>query len=395
MPLLQPAPFTLSQRAAGLSSSRIRDLLRLVDRPGILSMAGGLPAPASLDADRVGRAVANALTRTGVLGPPALQYGPTEGVAELREIVARRVGEGVTADEVLVTTGSQQAIDLLARALCDPGDEVVVEAPSYLGALQAFAAAGARLLPIEGDRAGLDVDRLDAALHDGRRPRLVYVVPDFHNPTGAVLPADRRRHLAALADRYGFVIVEDDPYGELRFAGTTPPPIARFGDRVVRLGTASKILAPGLRVGWMTGPREILDAAVRLKQAVDLHTPTLNQLAVAAMLADEDGQRDHITRIRGLYAERAAALGDSLTRHLGDRVRFEAPAGGMFIWAVATDGTDTEALLPRALDHGVAFVPGAAFAPSPGRFTDAMRLSYATLDAPALDEAVTRLAAAW
>lgn len=374
-------------------ASRIRELLRLVDQPGVLSLAGGLPAAEALDVPRVRAAAGRALDLVGPLGPVALQYGPTEGVETLRALLGRRLG--VDAATVLVTTGSQQAIDLLARTWCGRDDTVVVEHPSYLGALQAFTAAGARIVAIGGDTDGIDVDHLSLELARGLRPRLVYVVPNFHNPTGSVLAADRRRRLAELADTHGFLIVEDDPYGELRFVGTPLASIADASARVVRLGSASKILAPGLRVGWLSGPPEVVDAAARLKQVADLHTPALNQLIVAELLGDEPAQRLHIDAIRARYHERAGALARALTQHLGDRVRHDAPRGGMFTWAIATDGTDTDALLPRALAAGVAFVPGSAFSAVPGSFPDAMRLSFATLDPGSLDRAVSRLRHAW
>ncbi len=391
-----PPPAVLSRRARAVGSSRIRELLRLVDRPGVLSLAGGLPAPSSLDAERVRRAADGALAQVGPLGPSALQYGPTEGIDDLRALIAER--HGVDRYQVVITTGSQQGIDLLARTLCDAGDVAVVEGPSYLGALQSLVAAEVRVHAVDGDADGLDVDRLADALRRGLAPRLVYVVPDFHNPTGAVLSLQRRRQLTELSHAHGFFVVEDDPYGELRFAGAATPSIAQSAPgtgHVVRLGSASKILAPGLRIGWMIGPPDVIDAVTRLKQAADLHTPSLTQLIVASLLRDEPRQERHLDEVRALYRERSCALDEALRTRLGDRLDLRPATGGMFAWATATDGTDTDELFERAIAHGVAFVPGSAFSTEEGRFRDAMRLSFATLDPGQLDLAVARLATAW
>jgi 2-aminoadipate transaminase len=391
----------LSTRMSTLRPSPIRALLRLVDQPGVLSMAGGLPALSALDADRVRAVIESVLDHGGALGPTALQYGPTEGVDPLRRRLAGMLSAELPtdADDILVTTGSQQGLDLLARASIDPGDVVVVEAPSYLGALQSFSVAGARIVAIDGDHDGIDVDRLAAELAGGLRPKVLYVVANFHNPTGAVLSLDRRIRLVELAEHHGFFIISDDPYGELRFAGPPLPSIAALGVgrpvSIVRLGSASKILAPGLRVGWMTGPPALLEAAGRLKQSADLHTSTLSQLVVAELLADEGAQRAHLDRIRSRYRERAGALSDALGADLGERVDFSPPTGGMFTWVTALDGTDTVELFPRAIDHGVAFVPGAAFSVDGGGFTGSLRLSFATLDPTRIRIGVARLIEAW
>jgi 2-aminoadipate transaminase len=373
----------LSARARGARSSVIRELLRLTEQPGVLSLAGGLPAPELFPTERVRAAFET------VLGARALQYAATEGAVELRAIAARRF-PACTVDEVLVTTGSQQALDLIARCLLDPGDAVVVESPSYLGALQAFSAAGGRCVGIPGDADGLRVDVLADHLAAGLRPKLAYVVTDFANPSGATLSTERRRALATLSDRYGFVIVEDDPYGELRWAGRRPAPLRDMGSQVVSLGSASKVLVPGLRVGWMAAPSWLMGPLVRTKQAADLHTSTLSQLLVAELLRDDAAQRRHLERLRAEYGTRAAALHAVLPAGLVA----ERPDGGMFLWAHG-EGIDTTALLPRAVDVGVAFVPGSAFFPQPDAASgEWMRLSYATLTVEGLAEAARRLGAA-
>lgn len=381
----------LSAAGRTATSSVIRDLLDWTRRPGMLSLAGGLPAAEVLPVERVGAAVEAVLARSGSI---ALQYGPTDGEAELRE----RVAPG-RADDVVITTGSQQSLDLLARTLVDAGDTVVVEAPSYLGALSAFRAAGAALLAIPGDTDGLDTDRLEAALLGGARPKLVYVVPEFANPTGATLAEARRHHLASLADRHGFVIVEDDPYGRLRFRGRALRSVADLTPNAVRLGTASKILAPGLRVGWATVPSWLRGPLVRAKQSVDLHTSTLDQMVVAELLADDAFMVDHLDRVRATYRGRCGALVDALRSATPGRFAVREPDGGMFLWARLAGDVDADALLPLALASGVAFVPGSAFRLArtegvDGGGEDGLRLCFATLPVDRLAEAVERLDAA-
>lgn len=392
----------LSRMGREATSSVIRDLLDWTRRPGMLSLAGGIPAAEVLPVERVGRAVDRVLAAHGAA---ALQYGPTDGEAVLRALVAPAADR---ADDVVITTGSQQSLDLLARVLLDPGDVVVVESPSYLGALSAFRAAGARLLPVPGDAGGIDTDRLAGVLAGGARPKAVYVVPEFANPTGATLTAERRRHLAALADRHHFVIIEDDPYGALRFSG---PPLASLSDltpMAVRLGSASKTLAPGLRVGWVLLPDWLRGPVVRAKQSVDLHTSTLDQLVIADLLADEAFLGGHLDRLRSVYGRRCRALCASLARLGAGRFVVDVPAGGMFVWAGLSPmlGLTADALLPVALEAGVAFVPGSAFlvgaAESVATEADAergdgerrLRLCFATLDEDGLAEAVQRLVTA-
>ena len=257
----------MTQRTADrIGSSAIRDLLRLTERPGILSLAGGVPAAEAFPVAMVEAATARVLAADPV---GALQYGPTEGHGPLRAWIAGH--RGVPADQVVVTHGAQQALDLVARAVLQPGDTAALADPAYVGALQVLRATGAHLEALPADADGLDVDALAARLRAGCRPRLVYTVSEHHNPTGVTLAADRRAALGALADRYGFVVVDDDPYGELRWAGDRPPPVSHFTDRVVTLGSFSKVLAPGLRVGYLIAPAELAADAVILKQAAEHH----------------------------------------------------------------------------------------------------------------------------
>jgi 2-aminoadipate transaminase len=392
----------LSHRATTSTSSVIRDLLRLTEQPGILSLAGGLPAAASFPMDQMRAAAATILDGAGPYGPGALQYGRTEGVTELRELLAER--SGASSSNVVVTTGSQQALDLVGRCLIDPGDVVVVESPSYVGALQALRAYSPAFEPLPGDIDGIDTVELEQRLQAGLRPTLCYVVANFANPTGTTLSLERRRHLLALAVRYGFAIIEDDPYGDLRFRGTALPAIRDLPgaeQHVVLVRSTSKILAPGLRIGWAVLPDWLIDAVVVAKQAVDLHTSTLSQHLALAVLADHTAHRERVADVARSYARQAEALHSALVRHLGDQLHLPPVDGGMFLWGrFADDSIDTTALLPTALEQGVAFVPGAAFhVTRPGDPSDRVphgeiRMSFATLPAEAFDEAARRLAAA-
>jgi 2-aminoadipate transaminase len=380
----------LARRVAAVRGSAIRDLLTLTARPEVISLAGGLPAADLLPRDRIAAAAARALAE-----PAAVQYAQTAGIAPLRETIAAhesaRCARAVQQADVVVTSGSQQALDLVARALLDPGDAVVVEDPAYVGALQVFQAAGAELTGMPLDPDGMCVDMLADRLAGGLRPRLVHTVSSFHNPRGVTLAPERRLALAALADRYGFLVVEDDPYGLLAFDGRPARPVAAHGDRVLRLGSASKILAPALRVGWLTGPPVVTAAVERLKQGTDLCGSSLTQAIAAELLADTGWLDAHLTTARAVTAARARAFTAAVADLLPD-VTCTTPTGGMFCWLGFPAGVDTTELLARALAAGVAFVPGAAFAVHADQ-TRAARCCYASVDEATLTEAVGRLAA--
>jgi 2-aminoadipate transaminase len=384
---------TLSSRLREVRGSAIRDLLALTARPDVISLAGGLPGTDLLPRERIATALATAVT-----DPTSVQYGETAGLRPLREVVAEhesgRLGHAVDPATVVVTSGSQQALDLVARALLDPGDPVVVEDPVYVGALQVFQAAGAALHPVPVDADGMAVDVLADRLAAGLRPRLVHTVSSFHNPRGATLSAPRRVRLAELAERYDFLVVEDDPYGLLAFDGAPPVPVAAYGDRVVRLGSASKVLAPALRVGWLTGPAPLCAAVERLKQCTDLCTSSLTQLVTAELLADHAWFAGHLVRLRAALRKRADALTGAVAAMFGDAVACSAPTGGMFCWLEFADGTRPADLLPQALEHGVGYVPGTAFAVGQD-LSPAARLCFASNPPGELHTAVDRLGAAW
>jgi 2-aminoadipate transaminase len=387
--------FQFATRTAGLRSSAIRDLLKVTEMPDMLSLAGGLPTPDSFPLPDLRREADRLL---GEFGPRVVQYSATDGVLDLRRWIADHysveLGRPVAVDgEIVVTHGSQQALDLIAKVLIDPGDVVVSESPAYLGAVQALELFEPRFEVIPGDEHGMCVEQLAERLAAGLRPKLVYVVPNFHNPSGATMSLERRRLLAALADQYELLIVEDDPYGAIRFEGEPLPPVASFSERVVHLSTFSKIVAPGFRVGWMIGPPEVMAWVARAKQAADLHTATFAQLLLANVVSQPGWLDAQKARIVPMYRDRCNALVDALQAQLGDRIRFHRPHGGMFLWTEFERVPNTKVLLQHAVDAGVAFVPGSAFTIDQQPDSKA-RLSYSTLTPDLLGEAVRRLSSA-
>ncbi|MFJ2893041.1 PLP-dependent aminotransferase family protein [Streptomyces sp. NPDC087305] len=383
----------LAARARAIGGSPVRDILAVTARPEVINFAGGLPAPELFDAAGIAAAYQAVLTETPAR---ALQYATTEGEPVLRTALAARTsarGLATGADDLLVTTGSQQALSLLATALLEPGDVVLVEQPCYLAALQVFAFAGARIVAVPGDAAGVDPEALDE-LVVRERPKLFYTVPTFQNPTGRTLPADRRAAVAEVAARRGLWLVEDDPYGELRFEGERLPWIAAqagAADRTVLLGSFSKVMAPGLRLGWLRAPTDLLRACVVAKQAADLHTPTVNQLAAARYLADNDLDA-HVARVAAVYRDRRDAMLAGLPNSLPEGSSWERPEGGMFLWARLPESYDTTELLARVVRQDVAYVPGAPFyAGEPDRST--MRLCFVTQTSGEIREGLRRLGA--
>ncbi|WP_406494508.1 PLP-dependent aminotransferase family protein [Streptomyces sp. NBC_01604] len=387
-----PAP-PLAARARAVGGSAVRDILAVTARPEVINFAGGLPAPELFDVEGIADAYRAVLTEAP---ERALQYSTTEGEPGLRGALAGRMsvrGLPTEADDVLVTTGSQQALSLLATVLVEPGDTVLVESPCYLAALQVFGFAGARVVAVPGDGDGLDPAALEE-LVVRERPKLLYTVPTFQNPTGRTLPAARRAAIASVAARRGLWIVEDDPYGELRFEGERVPWIATYPgaeDRTVLLGSFSKVMAPGLRLGWLRAPGALRRACVVAKQAADLHTPTVNQLAAARYLADRDLDA-HVRRVAGVYRERRDAMLAGLADALPEGSAWSRPEGGMFLWARLPSSYDTTELLARVVRQDVAYVPGAPFyAGEPDRST--LRLCFVTQTPEEIGEGLRRLGA--
>lgn len=386
-----PAP---AARLAGVRSSPVREILALTAREEVISFAGGLPAPELFDVAGLRAAFARALEDESA--GRALQYSTTEGHAPLREALAARMGaRGLPTDseDVLVTTGSQQALGLAASALLDPGDVVLVEDPSYLAALQSFALAGARLVPVASGPDGPDLDLVRALVAE-HRPKLLYVVPTFQNPTGRTISAAGRAALAALAGEVGLWLLEDDPYGELRYDGEPLPSLGSFPgaeDRTIAVSSLSKVLAPGLRIGWLRAPAGLKLALTIAKQAGDLHTSTVDQMAAATVLAA--GMEPHLERLRSTYRRRRDALLEGLPAALPAGSSWNEPDGGMFVWARLPDGMDAAGLLVRALARDVAFVPGAPFYAGPAD-PATLRLSFTTHGPDEIAEGLRRLAAA-
>lgn len=383
------------------AGSPIRELFPYLSRPGMISFAGGYPSPALLD----GAGIEQAAQRVFAQGAGILQYGATEGASALREALARLCGaRGIDAkpEDILVTTGSQQAFDLLVRVFVEPGDVVYVESPSYPATLQALRLAGARIEQVPVDDQGMRIDALETLLANAPAdalPKLIYTVPTYSNPCGTLLSQERRAQLVSLAARHGVVVVEDDPYGELRFSSTAVEPIHALGARlpsaspVIYLSSLSKTLAPALRVGWMVAPAEVIRRCAIAKQTTDLCTSPIAQL-IAAEYLNAGRYPDTVERARREYGARMQAMVDMLQAELGGRILANPPEGGMFIWAEAQDDLAPGALFQACVEQGVLFVPGAAFyAANPKAGT--MRLSYAAPDVDQIREGVRRLAAAY
>jgi 2-aminoadipate transaminase len=389
-------PFTLARRAAAMNPSVIRDLLKLTERPGVLSLAGGLPSAETFPVEAVREACERVLREHP---KQALQYAASEGHGPLREWVAAHLnaaqGLRVDASQVLITTGSQQGLDLVGKVLIDAGSTVAVESPTYLGALQAFAPYEPVLAAVDDDGQGPCPQALQALAQagPGRAPRFAYLLPNFQNPTGRCLDAGRRAALGAVAERHGLPLVEDNPYGDLWFDAPPPPALASlWAEGTVYLGSFSKVLAPGLRLGYVVAPKALGPKLLQAKQAADLHTPIFNQRIVHELVRDGFLDR-HVPTIRTRYRAQRDAMQAALLRHL-PQARWQRPEGGMFFWLTLPPGVDAAALLPAAVDQGVAFVPGAAFY-ADGARANTLRLSFVTLDPAGLEEAVRRLAAAF
>ncbi|WP_153112180.1 PLP-dependent aminotransferase family protein [Propionivibrio limicola] len=377
-----------SARARAIESSAIREILKVTERPEVISFAGGLPAPETFPVEETRAALDRVLTTAG---REALQYSTTEGYAPLREWIAARVStpeSPVSPDEVLMVSGSQQGLDLLAKVLINPGDTVLVETPTYLGALQAFSLFSPKYVSIAADADGLLPEAMDASL---RGAKFLYCLPNFQNPTGRLLPEDRRRRLAEKARELDLLILEDDPYGELSYAGDTPPSIRSLApERTVYMGSFSKVLAPGIRLGYVIAPEALRAKLVQAKQATDLHTATLSQMAAYEVV--KDGFLDsHIPTIRELYGKQCQAMLDALERHMPEGVTWNRPKGGMFLWVELPKGMDASAILAKAVAQNVAFVPGEPFyAANPVKET--LRLAFVTVPPPRIEEGVKRLA---
>jgi len=395
-----------AQRTKGIKSSAIRELLKITQRPEVISFAGGLPAPDVFPLDRFQEACRRVLELNG---HQALQYGASEGYEPLREMIARhiaRYGIKAEAENVLITSGSQQALDLIGKLLINAGDRVLVEAPTYLGALQAFNVYGAEYISVEADDDGLRTELLEDPLRAG--PKFMYVLPNFQNPAGTTLSEGRRHQLVLLADKYGIPIVEDDPYGQLRYEGEHLPPLVVI-DRenlrrdngysignVIYLSTFSKTLAPGLRLGWIVAPTDVIAKLVQLKQGADLHTSTFTQV-IAYEVAKDGFLDEHVKLIRKVYRERRDVMLEALKKYFPPEAKWTYPQGGLFLWLTLPRRMDSHILFEAALKENVAFVPGDSFYAGNGFTSEGnrhIRLNFSYGQPDQIREGIRRLSVA-
>lgn len=393
-----PWDYRYAQRTQRMKASAIRELLKLTEQPDVISFAGGLPAPDVFPVEEFRRACNYVLEHQGA---QALQYGTTEGYVPLREMIARytnRLGIGVSIDNIMITSGSQQALDLIGKIFINHGDRILVENPTYLGAIQAWNAYGAEYIPVELDDEGMDTRVLEDALRKG--PKFIYVLPNFQNPTGVTLTLERRKQLIKLADQYGVPIIEDDPYGQLRYEGEHLPAVEQLDSQmrdkthaytgnVIYLSTFSKILAPGIRLAWVIAPTDVIDKLVLAKQGADLHTSTFNQI-----VAHEVGQHGYLDRhvklIQDVYRERRNIMIESLEEHMPNGVTWTTPQGGLFLWMNVPEKINTLEMFKDAVVERVAYVPGENFyACGGGEHT--MRLNFSCTHPDLINEGIGRL----
>jgi len=389
-----------ADRLNNVETSAIRELFKLLGKPGIISFAGGFPDSAMFDVEGIREASALALSKEP---GAALQYGATEGYNPLREqlalFMATKGVKNISPEGLIVTTGSQQALDLVAKTLLNPDDIALVEAPTFLATIQCFRLYGPKVLGVPIDALGVQVDKLEAMIQQ-HKPKLVYIIPTFGNPSGALLTKERRLKILQLAVQYKTIVIEDDPYGDLYFGEAPPPSMLALSDQVpgsrdwlVHCGSLSKVLSPGLRVGWMVAPPDLLARATMCKQFSDAHTSTFAQ-ATAAQYLLSGRMPATLNKVRSVYAERAQAMDQALQRELGDALAYTAPQGGLFFWAnlTGTNGAvkDGNAFAKSAIEKGVAFVPGAPFFANDPDLSS-IRLSFATADLAKIEEGITRL----
>jgi len=394
-----PWEYRYAHRTQKMGSSVIRELLKLTEQPDIISFGGGLPAPEVFPLNEFREACNYVLDH---FGPQSLQYSTTEGYRPLREMIARhnaRYSVEVDADNILITSGSQQALDFIGRLFINRGDYIVVESPTYLGALQAWNAYGAQYIAVRADEHGMIVDELEAALRIG--PKFIYILPNFQNPGGSTLSLERRRKLVEIADKYGVPIIEDDPYGQLRYEGDHIPSVVsldsefrgpnggHYSGNVIYLSTFSKLLAPGLRLAWVIAPPEVIRKLVMAKQAADLHTSSFNQY-VAFEVAKGGFLDEHVKVIRATYKERRDVMIEMMEEMFPAGVTWRKPQGGMFLWGILPEGMDAAEVLKRAIAKKVAFVPGEAFHPTGGG-KNTMRLNFSYSSPDTIREGITRL----
>lgn len=384
--------WTLAARAAKMNSSAIREILKLTDRPGIISMAGGLPAPASFPISAFTQACNTVMERDGAA---ALQYSTTEGFPALRQAIADFLPWDVSPEQILITTGSQQALDLIGKIFMDKGSRILVEKPTYLGALQAFTPFEPVAVGVNSDSEGMLIDDFAAKVGSGEdKARVAYILPNFQNPTGRTMSEERRQALVDKAKELDIPLVEDNPYGDLWYEGEPALPLAaRNPEGVIYMGSFSKVLAPGLRVGFIVAPKSVYGKLTQAKQAADLHSPSFNQRVVAEVMKD-GFLASHIPTIRAMYKVQRDVMLVALEREMeGLDVHWTRPVGGMFLWVTLPKGMNAQDLLPEAVERGMAFVPGAPFYADEAEH-NTLRLSYVTVSPEQINKGIAALAAA-
>ncbi|MEO0198102.1 MAG: PLP-dependent aminotransferase family protein [candidate division WOR-3 bacterium] len=380
-----------AERTKWIKSSVIRELLKLTQQPDVISFAGGLPAPELFPIEEIKKASIELLEKEG---QRMLQYGPTEGYPLLKEEIAKymkKMGVECTPDEILPTSGSQQALDLVAKIFINEGDLILVSKPTYLGALQAFNSYGPRYVGSLMDDDGLIPDDVEKILKE-HRPKFMYVISTFHNPAGVTMPYERRKKLVELAEKYDTFIIEDDPYSRLRFEGEDIPPLASFSrERVIYLGTFSKVLAPGFRLGWIVAPKAVMTKLIQAKQGTDLHTGTYVQY-LAAHLCAQDLIETHLNKIRDVYRNRRNIMLEAMDKYFpSDGFHWTRPQGGLFLWVIMPEKLDGAKLLEKAVERKVAYVPGNAFYPDPEEGKNTMRLNFSNMREDLIVEGIRRL----
>ncbi|MCZ2465619.1 PLP-dependent aminotransferase family protein [Limosilactobacillus vaginalis] len=384
--------FKFSKRVPADGTDAVGAILKAAADPKIISFAGGLPAPELFPVEGMKEATDKVYAEHG---QQALQYGAAKGVTELRELILKRVKEKENVDakleNVMVTTGSEQAIDLVGKAFVNPGDTVLVEEPTYLCALDVFRSYGANFVSVPMDDDGMKMDALEEALKAHPETALVYTVPNFQNPTGRTMPAERRKKFAELAAKYDVPVLEDNPYGDIRFAGEHVPSVKSFdhAGKVFYMSTFSKILAPGFRLGWLVADPKVIEKLTVLKQSADLHTDNLVQYVVTEFFKENDVDA-HVKEISDLYGKRKQLMIDGIKKYFPKDVKYTDPEGGMFLWVEVPGVTDTVELFKQCLEHNVAFVPGDPFfagKPQPGTF----RLNYSNMQEDQIEVGLKRL----
>jgi len=383
-----------SERAKGMRASEIRELLKVAKQEGVISLAGGFPDPTFFPAEQI-REVSDYVLKT--YGKEALQYGVTEGLKQLRELLVERMrkeGSDVSLDNLIVTTASQQGLDLVAKVFVNPGDTVIVESPSYLGALQAFNAFQAKFVDVRINKDGIDTSLLEETIKklrkNGIKPKFIYVVPNFHNPTGVTLSLERRKEIVEISERYQVPIIEDDPYGEVRFEGERLPSLITMDiSHVIALRTFSKILSPGLRLGWIVGDPQAIRKIVIAKQAADLCSPSITQFIVYEFLK-RGYLEPYLEIVRREYKKKRDAMLQAMEKYFPSEVKWTRPGGGLFVWATCPKYIDTQELFYEAIEEKVAFVIGAAFY-AHRNIHNCMRLNFSLPSIEQIEEGIKRL----